>query len=233
MKKYNQYFKTIRIHEDGSYDVLLCSHIIQDANIWLKIYEKYFNTPEYSEIFNKDPYGSMYRLNLKEYLKNDFPDVYSIIKNGLFFTDNTNIEDSNIEIWLASSEDYRKVDEKFDNELSFLEYMKSEISEVDKNRLITNNILESAGFEKIYDINYDVIKNEYGIDDYVSYRFYTNNIDDKNPIKIDIDNGLTNSDRKWHVHIDNKDCCSIGSAEVDTVYQFNLFMKLFDSKFRL
>ena len=230
----NQYFKAVKVQEDSSYYVLSCIHIKQDTNIWHEIFEKYLNNSEYAEKSYNDPYGSIYHLNIKEYLKTDFPDVYSTMNKSLLLTNNISIEDSNIEIWMASSEDYRKVDEKFDNELSFLEYMNSEFSEIDKNRLITNEILENAGFENsAQDFEKEYYQNEFSIDDYVSYRIYTYNIDNKYPIKIDIDNCFTNSNRRWHVHIDNQDCCTIGSAEVDTVWQFNLLMKLFDSKLRL
>ena len=225
----NQYFRAVKVFDDNSYQILSCIHIKQDIDIWENICEKYLNTNEYAQMAYKDPYGSIYRLDIKEYLRNDFPEVLSLLSKPL----NENIDGDNIQIWLGTTHDYRIFDEKFDSEMDFLEYINSEICEMDKNRLITNQILESAGFEKNHDISSDVIKNEYGIDDYVSYRFWTDKIDKNNPIKIDIDNGLTNSDRKWWVHIDNQDGCSIGSAEIDNVYQFNMLMKLFDSKFKL
>ena len=59
---------------------------------------------------------------------------------------------------------------------------------------------------------------------------------DKNPgkvLKLDFDNGLTNSGRSWHLHIDNCDCCSIGSADLNSIEQFNKLMEVFDSNFRL
>lgn len=112
--------------------------------------------------------------------------------------------------------------------------MHYKICKKNNNRLVTNQILENAGFENITQIfEKRYYKEGYDIDDYTSYVFCTNKIDKKNPIKIYIDNSLTNSGRKWNVHVDNKDCCSIGKAEVDTVYQFNILMKLFDSKLRL
>lgn len=101
---------------------------------------------------------------------------------------------------------------------------------------LSKDILLSAGFEDItneWESKYH--KETYGLDDYVSLRRWTNDYD-KNPgkvLKLDIDNGLTNSGRSWHLHIDNCDCESIGSADIDTIEQFNLLMAIFDSNFKI
>ena len=75
----------------------------------------------------------------------------------------------------------------------------------------------------------------WNLDDYITLRCWTDDVD-KNPgkaLKLDIDNGLTNSGRAWHLHIDNCDCCSIGSADLNSIEQFNKLMEVFDSNFRL
>ena len=102
--------------------------------------------------------------------------------------------------------------------------------------IISKDILEAAGFKN----NTSISEAEYfkvndGLDDYAIYTRWTNDVD-KNPskvLKLDIDNGLTNSGRIWHLHVDNNDCCTIGSADINTIEQFNLVMKIFDSNFRL
>ena len=103
-------------------------------------------------------------------------------------------------------------------------------------QLISKDILLSAGFidmtpkwEKEY------YKNNQNIDDYITLRRFTDDVD-KNPgktLKLDIDNGLTNSGRAWHLHIDNCDCETIGSADLNSIEQFNKLMEVFDSNFRL
>ena len=102
--------------------------------------------------------------------------------------------------------------------------------------IISKKILESAGFKDITMPELKKYHEEHeGLEDFKCYRIWTNNID-KNPgkaLKLDIDNGLTNSGRIWHLHIDNCDCCTIGSADINTIEQFNKLMEVFDSNFRL
>ena len=101
------------------------------------------------------------------------------------------------------------------------------------NDIITEQILIDNGFEFLEhetELLSKYQKEEYGIDDYVMYRLWT---EDEHPIKLDVDNGWTNSGRKWSVHIDNNDCETIGYADIDTIEQFNKLMEIFDSKFRL
>lgn len=47
------------------------------------------------------------------------------------------------------------------------------------------------------------------------YRYWDK--DDK--YKLDVDEGYTNSERKWYVHIDNDVCNTIGSGEFDYVHE--------------
>jgi hypothetical protein len=139
-------------------------------------------------------------------------------------------------IYLATTTDYRKVNEQFDNELTFLEYMNSEISEMDKNRYITDDILKEAGFEFLENesnlgreankLNFEVCSADYKV-----FRKWT---DDKPfPIKLDIDNGPNNRGTSWHLHIDNNSCETIGCADISTIWEFNTLMQVFKSKFRL
>lgn len=99
--------------------------------------------------------------------------------------------------------------------------------------LITEDILVDNSF-KFLEHETELLskyqKDNYGIDHYVMYRLWTN---DKSPLKLDIDNGYNNRGTKWHLHIDNEDCCSIGSADINTIEQFNKLMEVFDSEFRL
>lgn len=99
--------------------------------------------------------------------------------------------------------------------------------------IITEQILIDNGFEFLKHETESLSefqKNNFGIDHYVLYCLWTK---DEHPIKLDIDNGWTNSGRKWSVHIDNNLCETIGYADIDTIEQFNKLMEVFDSEFRL
>lgn len=208
----------------------------KSINIWETICNTYLNTPEYFDKRHKDPYGAIYHLNIKSYIKKLFPDLYENIKLITLKSYRINIDGDYILICLGTSNDYRKFDEKFDNELSFLEYINSEISEIDKHRNITDEILKEAGFEYLetesnlgreaYKLN-----SELGSKYYKVYRKWTE--DKPFPIKIDIDNGPNNSGTPWHLHIDNNSCETIGCADINTIWQFNTLMQVFKSKFRL
>ena len=222
----NQYFKAIRYNNQQlDYDFLTCIHIKKDENIWNTILNKYFNNDNNLDMFYTD---------IKKYLLNDYTDIYSIIKISLL-TQNIDISDPNIYICVATSYDYRLIDEKFNNEMKFLESMNLKIEEINKNRKITTDILLEAGFINITMKEMsDYYKNIYGQDNYSAWRIWTTkDIKDPNCLKLDIDNGPTNSGREWHLHIDNNVCNTIGSGDIDNVWQFNQLMKIFDSKFRL
>ena len=103
------------------------------------------------------------------------------------------------------------------------------IKNKDKQTIITEDILINAGFE--YNILTSRLidsyqKNNYGIDNYKELRKWTN---DDSQLKLDIDNGHNNRGSKWHLHIDNDCCETIGSADINTVYEFNLLMEVFGS----
>jgi len=227
----NQYFRIVKCNNE-SYDILTCIHVKQDIDIWNEIYEKHLDTKEYSEIFHKDPYGAIYHYDIKHYLKNDFPNVYNLCKSLLTTND---IEDDIIKIWLASSEEYRKFDEQFDYDLKFIECMNSEISEFDKHKYITNDILVEAGFENI--TNQDIAEywktSECNILDYSEWKLNTTERDGDNFVSLVMEKGVTNNGALWNLHIDNNFYETIGSADISTVWQFNTLMQVFGSKFRL
>jgi hypothetical protein len=105
---------------------------------------------------------------------------------------------------------------------------------MEEKTLITEDILIKAGFkqhkEEAYQYLTELAKH-YGANQPIkNFHKWT---DDEQPIKLDIDNGLNNSGRKWSLHIDNCDCDSIGYVTVDYTWQFNKFMEILDSKFRL
>ena len=88
-------------------------------------------------------------------------------------------------------------------------------------QIISKDILLSAGFEDItYDYEKQFHKEYDGLDDYITLRRWTDDVD-KNPGKV------------LKLDIDNCDCCSIGSADLNSIEQFNKLMEVFDSNFRL
>lgn len=193
-----------------------------------------FNWKEISESAQMDtivPYGQMvdfiYNTDFSKYIGDKLKEY---ILNKL------NVDFNNIQIKIITQNEYRQYDENFDNEMKLLEYFNSEKVSVDKKTLINKEILEKAGFEDItndWEVQY--YKEKEGIEDYKSYRIWTDKVD-KNPgkvLKLDIDNALSNSGRLWNLHIDNCDCCTVGCAELDNIWQFNILMEVFGSKFRL
>ena len=119
--------------------------------------------------------------------------------------------------------------------MSFVECINSEIEEIDKYRYITDDILKEAGFEYLENESnlgkeVNKLSPEVCPPDYKVFRKWTN---DESPLKLDIDNGYNNRGTKWHLHIDNSDCSSIGSADIDNVWEFNTLMQVFNSKFKL
>lgn len=70
--------------------------------------------------------------------------------------------------------------------------------------------------------------------DDVYFRIWTG---DAHSYKIDVDDGhngmYINSDNDWIVHIDNSSCSTVGHVELTTVEQFNKFMEVINSCFRL
>lgn len=60
------------------------------------------------------------------------------------------------------------------------------------------------------------------IDDNVFYRYW----DSEYRFKIDVTKDWYNSPRDFHVHIDNGDCCTIGSGEVDYVHELQNLVRV-------
>lgn len=69
---------------------------------------------------------------------------------------------------------------------------------------VTKEILKKIGFEE-----------HKGICPKTFYRYW----DKDYKYKLDVDEGYTNSGKKWSVHIDNGDCATIGSGEFDYVHE--------------
>lgn len=57
--------------------------------------------------------------------------------------------------------------------------------------------------------------------------FYATEIDD---FKIDVQNGSNTLGRDWWVHIDNADCCTVASADVQYVHQLQNLLNLMGIK---
>lgn len=227
----NQYFRVVKCVNQDDYEVLNCIHIKRDQDVWDEIWDRYLDTSKYAEKAHEDPYGTIYKFDIKEYLKCDFPDIYDLCQRPL----NEDICDPNIKIWLSTVNDYRKVDEQFDNEMSFLEYITSESAEEDKRREITIDILEEAGFKDMTMPEMVKLVEEHGVKDYRAFICCTDKKDGpENCLILNINNGLNNRrDSKWSLHIDNCDYCTIGSADITNVWEFNTLMQVFGSKFRL
>jgi hypothetical protein len=54
------------------------------------------------------------------------------------------------------------------------------------------------------------------------YRYW----DKEYKYKLDVDEGYTNSGKKWSVHIDNGDCATIGSGEFDYVHELQNLVRI-------
>lgn len=97
---------------------------------------------------------------------------------------------------------------------------------------ITKEILLNNGFKRVYkeELWKNAYKNFYGVDDFFMAELWT---EDEFPIKIDMRNKITNNGTEWNMHLDNEDCETIGSADIDYIWQFNKMMEIFNSKFKL
>ena len=94
-------------------------------------------------------------------------------------------------------------------------------------QIISKDILLTAGFKDItYDYEKQFHKEHDGLDDYITLRRWTDDVD-KNPgkvLKLDIDNGLTNSGRAWHLHIDN---CNLRTDDLNGLPENTVNIKRF------
>lgn len=74
---------------------------------------------------------------------------------------------------------------------------------------VTKEILEKIGFKE------DTAMVKF-------YRYW----DKEYKYKLDVDEGYTNSGKKWSVHIDNGDCATIGSGEFDYVHELQNLVRV-------
>ena len=235
----NEYFRLVKLRSNNRYDfeILSCIKKYDDRDIWLAIYDKFIDMMECDEEHYKDTYSSIYCRDLKKMLNVVAPDILDNFKPYLT-NHNIDLNQEDIAVYLASSNDYAKFDDKFASEMAFVEYINSETAEMDKHRNISEYILIDAGFEYLEiesncgrDINStdpELFSPTYSI-----FRKCICDKDSSNILKLDIDNGYNNRGTGWHLHIDNDACETIGSADIDTVWEFNTLMQVFKSKFRL
>ena len=177
-----------------------------------------------------DVYSYYHGNNIKHKLNEVCPEIIDIFNDKLKINI---IEDSNIEINITNLLEYRQWDEQYDNELKFIEYIQSEKAKEDKQTIITEELLIDNGFEYLEresNLTQDYQNQLYGKDNYKVFRKWTN---DSSPLKLDIDNGVNNRGTEWYLHIDNDHCESIGSADINNVWEFNILMEVFESNFRL
>jgi hypothetical protein len=74
---------------------------------------------------------------------------------------------------------------------------------------VTSKMLESIGFKE------DTVLVKF-------YRYWDK--DDK--YKLDVDEGYTNSGKRWSIHIDNDVCNTIGSGEFDYVHELQNLVRV-------
>lgn len=74
---------------------------------------------------------------------------------------------------------------------------------------VTSKMLESIGFKE----DTALVK---------FYRYWDKNY----KYKLDIDEGYTNSGKKWSVHIDNGDCATIGCGEFTYVHELQNLVRV-------
>ena len=221
----------INVKLDSNFDLQLFKYAIQNIKSFTDEYLSIIQPNETLE----DSIKLIYFIDIKNILHKLCPIILlklaCVVGEGM-------IEKDDVYVRLVTSYEYRQYDKEYDNQLKFIEYINSEKAYTDKNSYITKEILLLSGFE----LNEDEITimkqfwnenpEQCKIDpnDYVSLRIWTN---DERPLKLDIDNQLTNRGTMWHVHIDNEVCSTIGCADIDTVWEFNTLMEVFGSKFRL
>lgn len=240
---HNYFFEVYQIHTGmqeekclGMINLLLDS----DFNLQLFTYasanikgfaEDYLSVTQPNETL-ENSIKFIYGKNIKSILFKKFPNI--LIKLACVAGEGI-IKNDDVGVRLVTSYEYRQYNTEYDNQLKFIEYINSEKANEDKETYITDDILLNSGFEYLKtesELVRDAHKldSELGKEDYKTYRIWTN---DDIPLKLDIDNGYNNRGTNWHLHIDNCDCCTIGSADIDNIWQFNTLMEVFGSKFRL
>ena len=233
-KRHNYFLEVYQIHTETQEEKCLgMINLLLDSDFDLQLFTYACATRPNETL--EDSIKCIYGKNIKFILFERFPNI--LIKLACVAGEGM-IERDDVEVRLVTSYEYRQYNKEYDNQLKFIEYINSEKAYVDKNSYITKEILLLSGFE----LNEDEITimkqfwNEnpeqcvMDPNDYVSLRIWTN---DERPLRLDIDNQLTNRGTMWHVHIDNEVCSTIGCADIDTVWEFNTLMGVFGSKFRL
>lgn len=124
----NEFFRLVQVHnhKKDDFEILACVKKYDDRNIWKTICQQFLDTMECAEESHKDPYGSIYHRDLKQMLNVVAPDILNNFKPYLI-AHNIDLNQEDIAIYLASSHDYAKFDDKFANEMAFLEYINSEM----------------------------------------------------------------------------------------------------------
>jgi hypothetical protein len=88
-------------------------------------------------------------------------------------------------------------------------------------------ILESSCAEPIPITEEFLLNNGFKLDEKIHIMtnelFYSIKIDD---FKIDVQNGSNTLGRDWWVHIDNTDCCTVASADIQYVHQLQNLLNL-------
>ncbi len=227
-KKSNYFFEVYEIISEDAEQCLGMKHMRLDSDFKNKIFPQ--DSTFTCEFKNDDGNIFKYGYNIKQKLIDKCPDVINELCESF---DTEIIGNDNIGICLISSYDYRQYNKQYDNECRFVEYMMSEKSKEDKETQITEELLIDNGFEyleKESSLTQDYQNELYGKDNYKVFRKWTN---DSSPLKLDIDNRVNNRGTEWYLHIDNDHCESIGSADIDNIWEFNMLMEVFGSKFRL
>ena len=202
----------------------IIDHIMVDDNIFNKkqVFEdaQVVNIPQFGGMFE-----FIYNTDFFEYISNE---LKNYIKQR-----HPNISDT-YKVKVITKEDYKQYDEKFAHECDFIDYFNSHLAKIDKSTKIDEDILEANGFEdKTWDKEKEFWNNQ-GIKDFSTWHKDTSDIDGDNYIIIDMNKGVVNKiDAIWGVHIDNEICETIGSIDLSNIWQFNMFMEILGSKFRL
>lgn len=220
-KNHNFFFKAYLIDKDKT---LCYIHVYRSIELFKRILAYNNISSDYNSIYNK---------NIKNCLYSVFPEVINLLKEK---SNNTiDFLNDNVGISFITEYEYRENNERYDNEMKFVEYISSEQAFIDKNTEIDEEILKELNFKRI-DENWErsIMADEYYIEDYSVWKICTINVDNyENSLNIHLSKGNTNNGALWHVHIDNNACMTIGSADISTVWQFNTLMQVFGSKFRL
>lgn len=216
--------------------MLTCVHTWEEQDVWKDICEKYLDTVEQAKKFHKDPYAAMYKTDFKKYIEDVAPHILKQILYKYIIQDDAikgynPVNDDNVEIRLATSHDYALFNPVHKMRLEFERYFESEDAQEDKNQMLDFYIIEAAGFERC-DTEIDrEAYHDIGIEDYQSWKITKESLTGYGTLHITISNCTNNSNAKFGVHIDNADFCTVGSAEIDTIWQFNLLMNMYGINF--